>query len=126
VLGLESPRWSELTHAYGVATDIPELLRQLESLPPSGGDAEPWFSIWSSLAHQGTIYPASFAAVPWVVDFLARAPANGDFSYFQFPAWVEICRLKSGVPIPPDLDSVFRCAGPHAHAGRGSRRAQMG
>jgi hypothetical protein len=27
VLDLDSPRWSELDHAYGPATDIPDLLR---------------------------------------------------------------------------------------------------
>lgn len=53
LLPLDSPRWSELTHAYGSASDTPALLRQLASLPRADGDAEPWFSLWSSLAHQG-------------------------------------------------------------------------
>jgi hypothetical protein len=29
MLSLDSPRWSELEHAYGAASDIPSLLRQL-------------------------------------------------------------------------------------------------
>ena len=110
MLSLESHRWSELRHAYGAAGDTPALLRQLASLPASGGDAEPWFSIWSSLAHQGDVYSASFAAVPHVVAALATAPGKADFSYFQFPAWVEVCRRQKCVPIPLDLEPAYAAA----------------
>lgn len=110
MLSLDSPRWSTLTHAYGDASDIPNLLRQLEHLPSSEGDKEPWFSIWSSLAHQGDVYTASFAAVPHVVAFLASSPARADFSFFQFPAWVEICRRKQDISIPGDLAPAYWAA----------------
>jgi len=107
MISLESPKWSELVHAYGAASDTPGLLRQLETMPPFDGETEPWFSIWSSLAHQGDVYSASFAAVPHVVRILAQAPGKADFSYFQFPAWVEICRQKKAVPIPKELESDY-------------------
>ncbi len=110
MLSLDSHRWTELRHAYGAAGDTPGLLRQLSSLPASGGDAEPWFSIWSSLAHQGDVYSASFAAVPHVVAALASAPCKADFSYFQFPAWVEVCRRQKSVPIPQDLEPGYAAA----------------
>jgi hypothetical protein len=83
-------------------------LRQLEGLPTSANDNEPWFSIWSALAHQGDVYSASFAAVPHVVSHLATAPTKADFSFFQFPAWVEICRSKHGIDVPPDLAPAYR------------------
>jgi hypothetical protein len=107
MLRLDSPKWSQLQHAYGVASDIPDLLRQLESLPASKGEREPWFSIWSSLAHQGDVYPASFAAVPHVVRVLAKAPSKADSSYFQFPAWVEVCRQKKSMPVPKELKTAY-------------------
>ena len=107
MLSLDSPLWSELRHAYGVASDTPDLLRQLASLPDSSGESEPWFSLWSSLAHQGDVYSASFAAVPHVVRALATDPASASFTYFQFPAWVEICRQNRGTPIPPDLEMPY-------------------
>lgn len=110
MLSLDSPRWSTLRHAYGDASDIPNLLRQLECLPSSEGDQEPWFSIWSSLAHQGDVYTASFAAVPHIVSCLASAPVTADFSFFQFPAWVEICRRKLDMAIPPDLAPAYWAA----------------
>lgn len=110
MLSLESQRWSELEHAYGTASDTPALLRQLSSLPASCDDAEPWFALWSSLAHQGDVYTASFAAVPHVVAALATDPGRADASYFQFPAWVEVCRRRKGVRIPPDLEPAYSAA----------------
>ncbi|MCW0404921.1 hypothetical protein NB689_000305 [Xanthomonas sacchari] len=53
------------------------------------------------------IYSASFAAVPHVVDALARAPDKADHGYLQFPAWVEICRAKSQTEIPEDLRDAY-------------------
>jgi hypothetical protein len=103
VLSLNSERWSELQHAYGAAADIPALLGRLCELPKSEGEAEPWFTLWSALAHQGDVYSASFAAVPHVIAALATAPLEADESFFQFPAWVEICRAKNEVEIPEDL-----------------------
>jgi len=107
MLSLDSPRWSELQHAYGIASDTPELLRQVLSLPDASGESELWSTLWSSLAHQGEVYSASFAAVPHVVRALASAPASASFVYFQFPAWVEICRQNHGIAIPPDLEVAY-------------------
>lgn len=107
MLSLESPRWSELRHAYGSASDIPALLARLGTLPASSGDAEPWLTLWSALAHQGDVYDASFAAVPHVVEAMARDPLKADFSYLQFPSWVEICRVKNDAQVPVDLQFAY-------------------
>ena len=107
MISLDSPRWAELEHAYGRAGDIPALLRQLESLPPSSGNSEPWFTLWSALAHQGDVYSASFAAVPHVVAAFGSAPARADETYLQFPAWVDICRSKHKIDVPPDLAPAY-------------------
>jgi hypothetical protein len=107
VISLNSPRWAELQHAYGSAEDIPELLSLLKALPDSHGKEEPWFSLWSALAHQGDVYSASFAAVPHVIEALASCPAKAGYVYFQFPAWIEICRQKNTVAIPEDLAASY-------------------
>jgi hypothetical protein len=103
MLGLNDSRWNELEHAYGNASNIPGLLKQLSMLPAATGEEEPWFSLWSALAHQGDVYSASFAAVPHVIAALATDPLKADSTYFQFPAWVECCRVNKDVPIPEDL-----------------------
>ncbi|NVD98841.1 hypothetical protein [Massilia sp. BJB1822] len=110
MLSLDSPRWARLEHAYGTAEDIPALLAQLASLPPDEGDAEPWFSLWSALAHQGDVYAASLAAVPHVVAALATAPQLAAPSYFQFPAWVEVCRRRQALTLPEDLADAYGAA----------------
>lgn len=107
MLSLDSPRWHELEHAYGCAADTPALLLQLRGFPRSGGDAEPWFSLWSSLAHQGDVYSASFAAVPHVVALLATDPKRCNSSYVQFPAWIEICRVRAEIDVPGDLSGAY-------------------
>lgn len=110
VLPLDSPRWTELSHAYGDGSDIPDVLRQLETTPAAEGDQEPWLSIWSALAHQGDVYTASFAAVPHVVRALAASPLTADSNYFQFPALVESWRLEKQVSIPKDLETAYFAA----------------
>jgi hypothetical protein len=107
MLSLDSDRWAQLQHAYGSAADIPALLVGLRRLPKSEGEAEPWFTIWSALAHQGDVYAASFAAVPHVIEALAIDPPNADSAYFQFPAWVEICRVRKSAVVPSDLRDAY-------------------
>lgn len=107
-LSLDSPRWAELDHAYGKADDIPVLLGRLEALPPGlEYDEEPWFSLWSSLAHQGDVFSASFAAVPHVIRVLSGAPASATWPYFQFPAVVEAWRQRKGIEVPEDLRADY-------------------
>lgn len=52
--------WSRLSHAYGSAEDIPGLLDQVGT----EGGGQVWNDLWSALCHQGTVYSASFAALP--------------------------------------------------------------
>ncbi|MFF7991408.1 hypothetical protein ACFZDG_16650 [Kitasatospora xanthocidica] len=54
--------WSRLSHAYGAADDIPALLGRIAAEP----NAELWSDLWSALCHQGSVYSASFAALPWL------------------------------------------------------------
>lgn len=107
MLELSSPHWAELRDAYGSAVRIPDLLRQLSTLPSDNGDSEPWFSLWSALAHQGDVYSGSFAAVPHVIEAIASSPGRVTEVYFHFPAWIEICRKKNGVDVPDELEAAY-------------------
>ena len=67
--GLDTIDWSSLTHAHGPATDVPELLRSLLSDDPDvrlQACADLHEKIW----HQGTVYPASAAAIPFLFELL--------------------------------------------------------
>ena len=104
MIELDSPRWQELQDAYGPATRIPELLRQLESdtSPKSSANAEPWFSLWSALCHQGDAYTASFAAVPHIVRIGTAATGAIDPSFFHLPRAIELARVGGKAPAIPD------------------------
>ncbi|MEV6155753.1 hypothetical protein AB0L53_35975 [Nonomuraea sp. NPDC052129] len=66
--------WSGLEHAYGAATDLLQLFEEVgdPELAPNA-----WHELWSSLCHQGTVYPASFAALPVLAD-IATGRLPGD------------------------------------------------
>jgi len=113
LLPLESEEWHRLRHAYGAATDIPPLLRQLaaNARPKRGYQDEPWFSLWSSLCHQGDVYSASYAAVPHIVQIGTTAPGSIDFGFFQLPACIEVARKKGrGPDLLPELADAYFAA----------------
>jgi hypothetical protein len=112
LISLDDPaRWAKLQHAYGPASDTPALLKKLYGLPAaSESDAEPWYSLCSSLTHQGDVYSATYAAVPHVIEALSTDPAKADEAYFDFPAWVEICRQKKNLEVPDELRASYFAA----------------
>jgi len=69
---LDAIDWASLGHAYGPATDTPGLIRDLYS-----DDSERVIAAQSELAgsihHQGTVYPATIAAVPFLIDAARNA-----------------------------------------------------
>lgn len=64
--------WRELTHAYGSAEDIPGLFARLGGIE----DDAVWTELWSALCHQGSVYEASWAALPVLAD-IARGGSPG-------------------------------------------------
>jgi hypothetical protein len=112
MLDLRSSRWSDLSHAYGSAADIPNLLRQLESAPPQENyKSEPWYSIWSSLCHQGGVYSATYAAMPHIIEVASRKGDRERFDCLNFVGYAEACRHRAGAPpIPADLKDDYLSA----------------
>jgi hypothetical protein len=112
MLPLDSPRWSELSHAYGQASNIPDLLHQVEKhLADDWFDAEsskPGKILWDSLCHQGDIYNATYAAVPHIINAMQKSPAKAHWTIYCMLASIEIARAKSrGPEIPTDLEADY-------------------
>ena len=102
MLPLESKEWASLTHAYGADTDTPELLSQLAQYPiGSNYEDEPFFSLWSSLCHQGDAYNASYAAVPHIINLALSNPDKITYNYILLPICVEIARAENRAPVLP-------------------------
>lgn len=60
--------WAKLQHAYGPASDVPALLEQLSPDPES----DIWEELWMRICHQGTVYSASFPALPFLADAASK------------------------------------------------------
>lgn len=103
--------WENLNHAYGKASNIPLLLSSLSAYPEETNyEEEPWFSLWSSLYHQGTIYSASFAVVPEIVKLILLAPERVTPSFFNLPTSIEVARKKQEIEIPAELLASYENA----------------
>ncbi|AEV87225.1 WD-40 repeat-containing protein [Actinoplanes sp. SE50] len=63
--------WASLTHAYGPAEDVPDLIRAL-----AGGDDDALHDLHGNIWHQGTVYPATAPAVPFLIRILDAPGAD--------------------------------------------------
>jgi hypothetical protein len=87
------------------------LLQRTEAFPAeTDWQAEPWFSLWSALYHQGDIYPASIAAVPQIVSTLSQAPDKATLSFFLLPASVAVADNANPVDVPEEMRESFASA----------------
>lgn len=75
--GLDAIAWAELSHAYGSAHDTPGLLRQAGS-EDSDVASEAISDLHGSIFHQGTVYPATVSAVPFLAELAAGAATRRD------------------------------------------------
>lgn len=71
---LEDTPWRDLTHAYGFAADVPELIRAV-AFGDSEARAKAWYALYGNLWHQDTVYEASSHAVPYLLEIAAEDAA---------------------------------------------------
>lgn len=85
--GLDKVDWASLTHAYGEATDVPTLLRSL--LSPDAKERErAVYDLFGNIWHQGTVYPATAAAVPFLYELLTAPGVPGKTDVAQLLACI--------------------------------------
>ncbi|MEV6812719.1 hypothetical protein [Micromonospora sp. NPDC051296] len=132
--GLDSIDWDELSHAYGSAHDTPELLRQAGS-DNSEVASEAISDLHGSIFHQGTVYPATVIAVPFLAELAAGAAnrrdefvwmlgmlADDHHAYGADFAWVRAAvnaQLELLVALLDDADPQVREAAAYATAKAG-------
>lgn len=66
---LSSIDWHSLSHAYGPADDVPQLLRDLAS-PHEQIRSRALGTFYTNIYHQGTVYQASAYAVPFLLELV--------------------------------------------------------
>ena len=110
MLNLDDKKWHDLNHAYGSAKNIPDLISSLENFPESKNyKDEPYFSLWSSLCHQGDIYTASYASFPHLIEFCKKHPSKASLSVIQLAVFIEIARLTNSKSpaVPSELNDEY-------------------
>lgn len=66
---LDDVPWAGLSHAYGSAADVPDQIRTLLSDDPEAVRGV-LFTFTCNIYHQGTRYPATIAAIPFLIELL--------------------------------------------------------
>ncbi len=71
--------WDRLHHAYGRARDVPRILREIVSHDEEVRE-KGWADFYSFLYHQGSVYDATVAAIPFLIEAAGRdeVPGRGE------------------------------------------------
>lgn len=67
--GIDKINWAELTHAYGPAEDVPDLLKALASDDQAQRE-HAFYELYGNIFHQGTRYQATPKAIPFIFNIL--------------------------------------------------------
>src|SRR5215475_11815311 len=112
MLPLEDSHWSALSDAYGASSGIPKLLALAAELPEdTGRNAEPYFSLWSALCHQGDVYSASYAALPHLVRIVEANPDKFRWTLLWLVHAIELAWSEGrGPPVPDLLSDAYQKA----------------
>jgi hypothetical protein len=111
-LSLDDPRWQELKHAYGSAADIPGLLEVLREESTEEERKEAWEEVWSALCHQETVYEATYAAVPHLVEVAKGAKTLKERAgvYFFVPFAFACSKYPEATQCPREFADAFDVA----------------
>ncbi|MFF8598176.1 hypothetical protein ACF065_04645 [Streptomyces sp. NPDC015232] len=93
--GIEDVDWGALRHAYGSAEDVPALLRAAGGAGGAAEREEAFDELGSALCHQGSVYSATVAAVPFLAR-LAQAPGTATRDRLRSLWWLLAAADGSG------------------------------
>src|SRR5215831_2475062 len=104
MINVNQIKWEELQDAYGEASKVCDFLKQVlnNKIPAHDPQSGPWFELWSRLYHQGSIYTASYAIVPILVDSIKEESRPFAMDFFLLPVSIELARVEGDAPEVPD------------------------
>jgi hypothetical protein len=110
-LSLDSPRWAELTQAYGTAEDVPRLLEALACIGREDARAEVWFALWRTLHRPNESFTASYAAAPHLLAIAATLGLRERAEAAHLLTRIETSRRAPGsAAMPDDLLATYAAA----------------
>src|SRR5262245_56349328 len=112
-LKLTSAMWGALTHAYGSASDVPDLISKLRAASLDDWD-EARDALLTAIFHHGDVYTASFAAVAhWVGYAMEIGPCKQSDELLSA---VGYAAGRNGPEIPARLEETWEQAQEEASA----------
>ena len=110
-LELDSPRWAELTQAYGSAEDVPRLLEALACIGREDARAEVWFALWRLLHRPGEVFSASYAAAPHLLAIAGTLGMRERAEAAHLLTRIEVSRrAPASSSMPDDLVAAYASA----------------
>lgn len=70
---VDTVHWNELRHAFGDATDVPDMLRAINSATDTQNFLEQYSNLMASINHQGDIYDSTGYVVPFIIQMLKQS-----------------------------------------------------
>jgi hypothetical protein len=95
MLPLDDARWKSYLGGYRVPYDAAPSLGRLLADGPS---ELLWDELWNELHHQGDVDQASYAAVPWLVEFVKRS-SRIEWNALALIATIELERDQHDNPV---------------------------
>jgi hypothetical protein len=105
LLPLDDPRWATYRGGYnGILYSSVPIIRRLQS---EGATDEFWQLVWAELHHQGDVGEATYALVPYLVDWQSRQ-RELDEQLFHFSVLVDLQHSENNNPaIPSELEFSY-------------------
>ena len=104
LLPLDDPRWAIYHGGYRCPYDVVPLIRELQG---NGTSDQFWELVWDELHHQGDVGEASYALVPYLVEYQSRQRELDD-RVFHYCVVVDLAQPEKKNPaIPPELEFSY-------------------
>jgi hypothetical protein len=106
---LDKIAWDELTHAYGSAADVPDLMRAMVQQTERDAFYDAWGEFANTVNHQGSIYAATPYTVPFLLDLIndSQIPTFQRVCYlFDLASYVEGTQVVHGTPSDERLSPI--------------------
>src|SRR5579859_2879139 len=86
--------WSHLTHCYGPAKDMPFHLLGLLSKKKRERELA-WYHMYSAICHQGSIYEASCAIIPFLIQILEQVTEKQQLEILNLFDGLALCECHA-------------------------------
>ena len=101
--GLTKVDWTKLTHAYGEASDVPELITSLAS-EDEGERKNALWELYGNIFHQGTRYQATPYAIPFIFELIREPKVHDKANLLKFTVDLALGYPEAFLPKGPNVE----------------------